>query len=86
MKIRLIFLSVILSFSFFVSCSNEVVNKSKAYNFKDIIESKTTLYELYDFLKSTDLKYVENIEDYHHTIKFDSFSVVYDKYGLKINE
>ena len=68
------------------SCKSKELEENIPDNFKEIIESKTTLYELYDFLKSTNVKYEENIEDYNHTIKFDSFSVVFDKYGLKINE
>lgn len=69
-----------------ISCKEKNLKENTPDNFKEIIESKTTLYELYDFLKSTNVKYEENIEDYNHTIKFDSFLVVFDKYGLKINE
>ena len=86
MKYRLLFYSFLFSISFLISCKDKIINEDKADNFKEIIDSKTTLYELYDFLKSTDIKYEQNIEDYSHTVKFDSFSVVYDKYGLKINE
>lgn len=69
-----------------ISCKDKELLEKRPDNYKEIIESKTTLYELYDFLKLTNAKYEENIEDYYHTIKFDSFSVVFDKYGLKINE
>jgi uncharacterized membrane protein len=86
MKIRIIYFLFLLNLSFLISCKDKNIGKDKTNNYREIIESKTTLYELYDFLKSSDIKYEESIEEYHHTIKFDSFSVVYDKYGLKINE
>jgi hypothetical protein len=86
MKIRVILFSLLLSFTFLISCNEKSINRVETDNFRAIVESKSTLDELYDFLKSSDIKYKEHIEDYYHTIKFDDFSVVYDKYGLKINE
>ena len=67
---------------YFKESSNESLKDSE--NFKNLIDSKKTRAELITFLANNKLDYDDFYKDEHYVVSFNSFSVEYDKYGVKI--
>ena len=61
---------------------NELVIEDK--DFKKMINSKETRAELKSFLKNSKIEFEDFYMDEHYVVNFNSFSVEFDKYGIKI--
>mgnify|MGYP005985635137 FL=1 len=62
--------------------SNELIIEDEY--FKNLIHSKETRAELIFYLKNNEVEFEDYYKDEHYVVNFNSFTVEYDKYGMKI--
>ena len=53
-------------------------------NFKNLIHAKETKAELIFYLKNNTIEFEDYYTEEHYVVNFNSFSVEYDIYGIKI--
>lgn len=78
----LVFVSSFWLYNFYDSNDNKYLNQNES--FKNLINSKKTRAELITFLKDNKVEFEDFYKDEHYVVSFHSFSVEYDKYGIKI--
>mgnify|MGYP005993833123 FL=1 len=78
----LVFTSSFWLLNFYEIEDNEYLKEDD--DFKKVINSKDTRAKLITFLKNNTIEFEDFYKDEHYVVKFNSFSVEYDKYGIKI--
>ena len=78
----LVFTSSFWLLNFYEIEDNEYLKEDD--DFKKVINSKDTRAKLITFLKNNTIEFEDFYKDEHYVVNFNSFSVEYDKYGIKI--